>query len=134
MLFDAILSKQKNKYIARVKECPEVTVEEESREGALQRIKARLLEYLTKQVEVVQIEIPLPTNPENPFPVNVMAFLEKVEAGEHITITVQGHEVACLVPCEDRMEKTRRALQRFRKNAVVGDIVSPLEETWEALQ
>jgi prevent-host-death family protein len=65
---------------------------------------------------------------------NLMAFLEKVEAGERVTITVQGHEVACLVPCEDRMAKARSALQRFRQNAVVGDILSPLEEEWEVMQ
>lgn len=64
-MYDVILSKKKNTYFAQVKEWPEVVAEEESREGVIQRIKARLLEYLTKQVEVVQIEVPLPTTPEN---------------------------------------------------------------------
>lgn len=41
--------------------------EEESREGVLRRIQARLLEYLTKQVEIVQIDVPAPIQPRNPW-------------------------------------------------------------------
>ena len=63
-----------------------------------------------------------------------MSFLKKFEAGESITMTSQGHKIARLVPCEDRMEKARKALRQLRKNAVIGDIVSPLEEEWEAMK
>jgi prevent-host-death family protein len=70
----------------------------------------------------------------NQFQENVMSFLKKVEAGESITITSQGHRIACVVPCEDRMEKARETLRQLRKNAVIGDIVSPLEEEWEAMK
>ena len=69
------------------------------------------------------------------FQEDVMSFLEKVEAGESITITLQGHRIARLVPYEDRMEKAREALRLLRKKAVIeDDIVSPLEEEWEAMK
>jgi predicted RNase H-like HicB family nuclease len=67
MIYDVILSKEDSKYIARVKEWPEVIVEESTRDEAIQQVTARLLEYLTKQVEVVQIEVPLSTKTENPW-------------------------------------------------------------------
>jgi predicted RNase H-like HicB family nuclease len=67
MTYDVILSKHNNKYVARVKEWPEVVVEEQSRESAIDQIKERLVEYLTHQVEVVQIEITPPLAVDNPW-------------------------------------------------------------------
>lgn len=67
MLYDVILSRQNDKYIARVKEWPEVTVVENSRDAAISQLKSQLLDYLTNKVEVVQVEIPLPTQTGNPW-------------------------------------------------------------------
>lgn len=67
MLYDVILSRQNDKYIARVKEWPEVTVIENSRDAAISQLKSQLLDYLTNKVEVVQVEIPLPTQTGNPW-------------------------------------------------------------------
>lgn len=64
---------------------------------------------------------------------DLMLFLKKVETGEIITITLRGHKIAKLVPLENKREQARTALKQLRKNAVVGDIVSPLEEEWEAM-
>ena len=66
MTYDVILTKQNNKYVARVREWPEVVVEEQSREAAIDQIKERLVEYLTHQVEVIQIEISPPAG-DNPW-------------------------------------------------------------------
>jgi predicted RNase H-like HicB family nuclease len=67
MIYDVILSKSDNKFIARAKEWPEVMVEEDTREKAIDRIKMRLVEYLTNQIEVIQVEIPLSTKIGNPW-------------------------------------------------------------------
>jgi predicted RNase H-like HicB family nuclease len=67
MTYNVILSKQENKYVARVKEWPEVVAEEQTREEAVQQIKERLIEYLTYQVEVIQIDIALPPKTGNPW-------------------------------------------------------------------
>ncbi len=67
MICDVILSKVNNKYIARAKEWPEVMVEENTRTEAIEQLKTRLMDYLTNQVEVVQVEIPLPAKTGNPW-------------------------------------------------------------------
>lgn len=59
MIYDIILSRKNDKYIARAKEWPKVTVIENSREVAINQLKSQLLDYLTNNIEVVQIEIPL---------------------------------------------------------------------------
>ncbi len=63
---------------------------------------------------------------------NLMHFLKRVESGQSILITSRGRNVAKLVPLEDRMKKAREALQSLRKNAIVGDVISPVEEEWAA--
>jgi predicted RNase H-like HicB family nuclease len=68
MNYDVILSKKDNKYSARIKKWPEIEACENTRDDAIQQVKTQLLEYLTQQeVEVVQIEIPLPSQTDNPW-------------------------------------------------------------------
>ena len=57
MTYDVILRKKDNKYIARVRNWPELVIEETSREAAISQIKAELLEYLSHPPEVVQIDL-----------------------------------------------------------------------------
>jgi prevent-host-death family protein len=61
-------------------------------------------------------------------------FLKKVQNGETITITSRGRELAKLVPLENRMEESRKILKELSKTAVIGDILSPIEEEWEAMK
>lgn len=65
MIYDIVLRKRENQYIARVKEWPEVWTSDKTRNEALQRVQTQLLEYLTEPVEIVQIDIPLST--KNPW-------------------------------------------------------------------
>ena len=65
---------------------------------------------------------------------NLSVFLKKVEKGQIITITSRGHEMARLVPVEDRREKSREVLRELAKNASIGDILSPIDEEWEAMK
>ncbi len=67
MIYDVILSREDDRYIARAKEWPEVIVTESSRDAAIAQLKSRLLDYLTNKVEVIQVEIPLPTQTGNPW-------------------------------------------------------------------
>ena len=61
-------------------------------------------------------------------------FLKKVQKGQVITITSRGHEMAKLVPAEDKREKSREILRELGKNAFIGDILSPIHEEWEAMK
>ncbi len=65
---------------------------------------------------------------------NMSVFLKKVQKGQVITITSRGHEMARLVPVEDKREKSREILREIGKNATIGDILSPIDEEWEAMQ
>ena len=67
MICDVILSKDNNKYIARVKEWPEVVVEEKSLDQAIIKIKSKLIDYLTKKVELIQIDVPFQKKTGNPW-------------------------------------------------------------------
>jgi len=65
---------------------------------------------------------------------NLAIFLKKVQKGQVITITSRGHEMARLVPAEDKREKSRELLRKLGKNAFIGDILSPIHEEWEAMK
>jgi len=65
---------------------------------------------------------------------HLVSFLKRVELGENIIITSRGRRVARLAPLGDKMIKAREALQQLRKNAVVGDVISPLGERWEVTE
>ncbi len=70
MTIDVILSHNQHRYVAQVKEWPDVVVEENTRQEALDEVKKRLVNYLTQQVEVVQIDVDLPVQPltkDNPW-------------------------------------------------------------------
>jgi predicted RNase H-like HicB family nuclease len=57
MTYDVILRKTKNKYVARVRDWPEVVIEEDSREAAITQIKAQLSAYLSQPPEVIPIDL-----------------------------------------------------------------------------
>ncbi len=66
MIYEVILSRENDKFIARAKEWPEVMVVENSRDAAINQLKAQLLDYLTNKVEIVQVDIPLVAKKEDP--------------------------------------------------------------------
>jgi predicted RNase H-like HicB family nuclease len=57
MTYDVILRKTKNKYVARVRDWPEVVIEADSREAAITQIKAHLSAYLSQPPEVIPIDL-----------------------------------------------------------------------------
>jgi prevent-host-death family protein len=65
---------------------------------------------------------------------NLMQILKRIESGATISITSRGRIIARLVPPEDKMSEAHVALAELRKTAVVGDILSPIDEEWKALK
>ena len=65
---------------------------------------------------------------------NLMVFLKKVENGDSVTITSRGREVAKLVPLENKMKESKKILRQLGKNAIIGDILSPIKEKWKAIE
>lgn len=68
------------------------------------------------------------------FRANLVSFLKKVENGETILLTSRGHEVAKIIPPDDKAKIARRELEKLQGTAVIGDIVSPIDEEWEVLK
>ena len=52
-----ILRRKNDKYIARVRDWPELIIEETTREAAIDQIKSQLIEYLNQPPEIVQIDL-----------------------------------------------------------------------------
>jgi predicted RNase H-like HicB family nuclease len=67
MTYEVILRKNLNKYIARVRDWPEVVIEEETREAAIAQIKKQLRAYLSQPSEVIQIELEPAAPGEHPW-------------------------------------------------------------------
>jgi predicted RNase H-like HicB family nuclease len=67
MIYNVILSKQDNQYLARTKEWPEVWVTGATKDQAISQVQTRLMEYLTQYLEVIPIEVPIPTHTANPW-------------------------------------------------------------------
>jgi prevent-host-death family protein len=63
---------------------------------------------------------------------NLTHFLQQVKAGEVIIITLRGAEIARLVPPAYASVAAREKLEQLGQTAMVGDVVSPLEDAWEA--
>ncbi len=66
MIYDVILSQKENQYLARVKKWHEIMAYDKKRDEAIRQVQTQLVDWLTQQkVEVVQIEVPLPTQTNN---------------------------------------------------------------------
>jgi prevent-host-death family protein len=68
------------------------------------------------------------------FRANLVSFLKRVEKGETIALTSRGQEVAKIIPPDDKIKEAKKALKKIRQTAVIGDIVSPIDEEWEVLK
>lgn len=67
-------------------------------------------------------------------PRNIAYVLTKIQAGDMISVTFEGREIAKLVPPDYSIQTARKRLEQLRKTAFVGDIVSPVGEKWEAAE
>ncbi|MFH1942719.1 MAG: type II toxin-antitoxin system prevent-host-death family antitoxin [bacterium] len=65
---------------------------------------------------------------------NLMRILKRIERGSIITITSRGRPIARMLPPENSMMEAREKLKTIRETASVGDVVSPIDEEWEAMK
>jgi prevent-host-death family protein len=59
-------------------------------------------------------------------------YLGKVRAGQEVAVTSRGRIVARIVPDSDNAVRARQALASLRGSCAIGDVVSPLDEAWDA--
>ncbi|MCL4460119.1 MAG: type II toxin-antitoxin system prevent-host-death family antitoxin [Nitrospirae bacterium] len=61
------------------------------------------------------------------------AYLKQAAAGEEILIASHGKIIARLLPEEDPSRKAKNWLESLRGKVLLGDVVSPVEDTgWSA--
>jgi len=59
-------------------------------------------------------------------------YLARAELGEEILVTRRGRVIARLSAPQDHRANAKRQLAALRARARVGDVVSPVGESWEA--
>lgn len=58
MICNVIVTKKDDGYIAKAMEWPDIVVENDNRERVIEDIRHKLIDYLAKAVDIVQVEIP----------------------------------------------------------------------------
>lgn len=81
---------------------------------------------------IVQIRITMKSISISELRANLMSVIEEIKKGKTITVTSHGKPVAQLVPPTNRKEEAIARIKALRKTAIIGDVVSPTGETWEA--
>ncbi len=58
---------------------------------------------------------------------NSISIIKKVQSGENVIITSRGHEMAQMLPLENKKQMAKEKLKELRKTAILGDVLSPLK-------
>lgn len=59
-------------------------------------------------------------------------YLSSVQKGHEILITSHGEVIARIMPPIDTRLEAQQQLKQLRKRCKVGDVVSPVDEKWDA--
>ena len=68
------------------------------------------------------------------FRANLLAYLKRVSRGESIEVASRGRVMATLIPPLSRRDAARERLADLSAGSVIGDVVSPTGEDWDAEQ
>jgi antitoxin (DNA-binding transcriptional repressor) of toxin-antitoxin stability system len=63
---------------------------------------------------------------------NLPGYLSRTRNGERFRVLRRGQVVAVLSPPEEKREGARKGLAHLARTAWVGDVVGPLDSSWEA--
>lgn len=62
---------------------------------------------------------------------HLQKYLNCVQRGDEIQITLHGHVIARILPPLDTKKEASKQLEALRKTCKVGDVISPLDEKWD---
>jgi antitoxin (DNA-binding transcriptional repressor) of toxin-antitoxin stability system len=68
------------------------------------------------------------------FRANLLKYLMLVQQGEQINVTSKGNLMATLTPPVSQQDAARTKLRKLAKTAVIHDVISPIEDKWDALK
>ncbi len=67
------------------------------------------------------------------FRANIMRFLQKAQGGERLIITSRGKQIAQVLAPDEIKKDAQRKLKQLGKSCYIGDIESPIDESWKVL-
>jgi prevent-host-death family protein len=65
---------------------------------------------------------------------NLLKYLTLVQQGEQINVTSKGKVLATLTPPVSQQDAAKLKLGKLAGTAVVHDVVSPIEDSWDAMK
>lgn len=68
------------------------------------------------------------------FRANLLKYLKIAQKGEQINVTSKGASLATLTPPLPQRNEAKAKLRKLAKSAVISDIVSPTDESWDAMK
>ncbi len=67
------------------------------------------------------------------FRANLLKYLNMAQQGEEITVTSNDRALATIVSPVDQRKLARAKLKSLSKTARIHDVLSPIDEQWEAM-
>jgi len=61
-------------------------------------------------------------------------YLKTAQMGESLSISSHGEVLAIISPPNQQKQQAKAALQTIAQQSVIDDILSPLNESWDAMQ
>lgn len=61
-------------------------------------------------------------------------YLKVAQMGESLSITSHGQLLAVIVPPNQHKQDAKIALQQIAQHSTINDVISPLNESWDAMQ
>jgi prevent-host-death family protein len=68
------------------------------------------------------------------FRAHLLQYLTQVQQGEQINVTSKGNLLATLTPPVGQQNAARAKLMKRAETAVLHDVISPTEESWDAMR
>ncbi len=68
------------------------------------------------------------------FRANLLKYLKIVQHGEQLNVISKGTPLATLTPPISQHYTSRAKLKKLAKTAIVNDVLSPIEDSWDAMK
>ncbi len=65
---------------------------------------------------------------------NLLKYLKNAQHGEQINVTSKGTPLATLAPPVSQHKNAKTRLRNLAKTAVIHDVLSPIEGSWDAMK
>jgi len=68
------------------------------------------------------------------FRANLLKYLKIVQHGEQLNVISKGTPLATLSPPISQHSTSRAKLKKLAKTAIIHDVLSPIEDSWDAMK